>query len=112
MTSLVTIVSNKYENVEKLNIDFFHKTSLLVTSHCLLKDINELLKSFEKVIGVIYSLFKSCIYSVLLLKLEMKMKIAEGKFHEEKLKLQQKHDADVQKVGSVCTFFQKQCIKQ
>ncbi|NWW32563.1 CE112 protein, partial [Panurus biarmicus] len=31
-------------------------------------------------------------------KLEMKMKIAEGKFHEEKLKLQQKHDADVQKI--------------
>uniref|UniRef100_A0A8C3V1Y8 Centrosomal protein 112 n=1 Tax=Catharus ustulatus TaxID=91951 RepID=A0A8C3V1Y8_CATUS len=30
--------------------------------------------------------------------LEMKMKIAEGKFHEEKLKLQQKHDADVQKI--------------
>ncbi|XP_059720073.1 centrosomal protein of 112 kDa isoform X5 [Haemorhous mexicanus] len=32
------------------------------------------------------------------LGLEMKMKIAEGKFHEEKLKLQQKHDADVQKI--------------
>ncbi|XP_014738212.1 PREDICTED: centrosomal protein of 112 kDa isoform X2 [Sturnus vulgaris] len=31
-------------------------------------------------------------------ELEMKMKIAEGKFHEEKLKLQQKHDADVQKI--------------
>lgn len=75
-----------------------------MTSHCLLKDINELLKSCEKVIGVIYSVLKSCIYSVLLLKLEMKMKIAEGKFHEEKLKLQQKHDADVQKVRSVCTF--------
>ncbi|KFQ54348.1 Centrosomal protein of 112 kDa, partial [Nestor notabilis] len=28
----------------------------------------------------------------------IKMKIAEGKFHEEKLKLQQKHDADVQKI--------------
>lgn len=42
----------------------------------------------------------------------MKMKIAEGKFHEEKLKLQQKHDADVQKVRSVCIFFQEQCIKQ
>lgn len=37
--------------------------------------------------------------SILFLKLDMKMKIAEGKFHEEKLKLQQKHDADVQKVG-------------
>lgn len=36
--------------------------------------------------------------SLLLLKLDIKMKIAEGKFHEEKLKLQQKHDADVQKV--------------
>ncbi|NXY64209.1 CE112 protein, partial [Callaeas wilsoni] len=31
-------------------------------------------------------------------ELEMKIKIAEGKFHEEKLKLQQKHDADVQKI--------------
>ncbi|NWY69877.1 CE112 protein, partial [Erithacus rubecula] len=31
-------------------------------------------------------------------ELEIKMKIAEGKFHEEKLKLQQKHDADVQKI--------------
>ncbi|NXR41781.1 CE112 protein, partial [Zosterops hypoxanthus] len=31
-------------------------------------------------------------------ELEMKMKMAEGKFHEEKLKLQQKHDADVQKI--------------
>ncbi|NXJ25407.1 CE112 protein, partial [Dicrurus megarhynchus] len=31
-------------------------------------------------------------------ELERKMKIAEGKFHEEKLKLQQKHDADVQKI--------------
>ncbi|XP_063097760.1 centrosomal protein of 112 kDa isoform X9 [Cavia porcellus] len=28
----------------------------------------------------------------------MKIKIMEGKFHEEKLKLQQKHDADVQKI--------------
>ncbi|NWR32787.1 CE112 protein, partial [Tachuris rubrigastra] len=31
-------------------------------------------------------------------ELEMKMKITEGKFHEEKLKLQQKHHADVQKI--------------
>ncbi|XP_010144555.1 PREDICTED: centrosomal protein of 112 kDa-like, partial [Buceros rhinoceros silvestris] len=31
-------------------------------------------------------------------ELDMKMKIAEGRFHEEKLKLQQKHDADVQKI--------------
>ncbi|XP_027510229.1 centrosomal protein of 112 kDa isoform X4 [Corapipo altera] len=31
-------------------------------------------------------------------ELEMKVKIAEGKFHEEKVKLQQKHDADVQKI--------------
>ncbi|XP_063265535.1 centrosomal protein of 112 kDa isoform X2 [Prinia subflava] len=31
-------------------------------------------------------------------ELEMKMKMVEGKFHEEKLKLQQKHDADVQKI--------------
>ncbi|NXF61597.1 CE112 protein, partial [Ciccaba nigrolineata] len=31
-------------------------------------------------------------------ELDMKMKIAEGRFHEEKLKLQQKHDTDVQKV--------------
>lgn len=42
--------------------------------------------------------------SILVLKLDMKMKIAEGKFHEEKLKLQQKHDADVQKVRSACFF--------
>lgn len=39
------------------------------------------------------------------------MKIAEGKFHEEKLKLQQKHDADVQKVRSAC-FFQWRYVKQ
>lgn len=38
------------------------------------------------------------------------MKIAEGKFHEEKLKLQQKHDADVQKVRT--RLFQWQYIKQ
>ncbi|NWX45544.1 CE112 protein, partial [Steatornis caripensis] len=31
-------------------------------------------------------------------QLDRKMKIAEGKFHEEKLKLQQKHDTDVQKI--------------
>ncbi|NWT11246.1 CE112 protein, partial [Vireo altiloquus] len=31
-------------------------------------------------------------------ELELKMRLAEGKFHEEKLKLQQKHDADVQKI--------------
>ncbi|NWS94608.1 CE112 protein, partial [Mionectes macconnelli] len=31
-------------------------------------------------------------------ELEMKMKITEGKFHEEKLKLQQKHHAEVQKI--------------
>ncbi|XP_064532175.1 centrosomal protein of 112 kDa isoform X4 [Pseudopipra pipra] len=31
-------------------------------------------------------------------ELEMKVKMAEGKFHEEKVKLQQKHDADVQKI--------------
>ncbi|NXW05924.1 CE112 protein, partial [Fregetta grallaria] len=31
-------------------------------------------------------------------ELDIKMKIAEGKFHEEKLKLQQKHDTDVQKI--------------
>uniref|UniRef100_A0A8C6NGQ4 Uncharacterized protein n=1 Tax=Melopsittacus undulatus TaxID=13146 RepID=A0A8C6NGQ4_MELUD len=32
------------------------------------------------------------------LGLDIKMKIAEGKFHEEKLELQQKHDADVKKI--------------
>uniref|UniRef100_U3IT51 Centrosomal protein 112 n=1 Tax=Anas platyrhynchos platyrhynchos TaxID=8840 RepID=U3IT51_ANAPP len=32
------------------------------------------------------------------LGLDVKMKILEGKFHEEKLKLQQKHDTDVQKI--------------
>ncbi|XP_074870801.1 centrosomal protein of 112 kDa isoform X2 [Carettochelys insculpta] len=31
-------------------------------------------------------------------ELEMKIKIMEAKFHEEKLKLQQKHDTDVQKI--------------
>ncbi|XP_008939444.1 PREDICTED: centrosomal protein of 112 kDa, partial [Merops nubicus] len=31
-------------------------------------------------------------------ELEIKMKIAERKFHEERLKLEQKHDADVQKI--------------
>ncbi|KAM9208316.1 centrosomal protein of 112 kDa isoform 1-T1 [Dugong dugon] len=31
-------------------------------------------------------------------ELDMKTKIVEAKFHEEKLKLQQKHDADVQKI--------------
>ncbi|NXI49440.1 CE112 protein, partial [Chloroceryle aenea] len=31
-------------------------------------------------------------------ELAMKLKIAERKFHEEKLRLQQKHDADVQKI--------------
>ena len=31
----------------------------------------------------------------------MKTKLMEAKYHEEKLKLQQKHDADVQKVGCV-----------
>ncbi|XP_006833798.1 PREDICTED: centrosomal protein of 112 kDa [Chrysochloris asiatica] len=31
-------------------------------------------------------------------ELDMKAKIVEAKFHEEKLKLQQKHDADVQKI--------------
>lgn len=31
----------------------------------------------------------------------MKTKMMEAKFYEEKLKLQQKHDADVQKVGYI-----------
>ncbi|XP_051490532.1 centrosomal protein of 112 kDa isoform X1 [Apus apus] len=31
-------------------------------------------------------------------ELQIKMKVAEGKFHEEKLTLQQKHDAEVQKI--------------
>ena len=31
----------------------------------------------------------------------MKTKMMEAKYHEEKLKLQQKHDADVQKVGYI-----------
>ncbi|NXA48586.1 CE112 protein, partial [Nothocercus julius] len=31
-------------------------------------------------------------------ELDMKIKIVEAKFHEEKLKLQQKHDSDVQKI--------------
>uniref|UniRef100_A0A8D0GWG1 Centrosomal protein 112 n=1 Tax=Sphenodon punctatus TaxID=8508 RepID=A0A8D0GWG1_SPHPU len=39
-----------------------------------------------------------CDLFTFLLKLEMKTKIMEAKMHEEKLKLQQKHDADVQKI--------------
>jgi hypothetical protein len=35
----------------------------------------------------------------------MKTKMMVAKFHEEKLKLQQKHDADVQKVSSVLLIF-------
>lgn len=35
----------------------------------------------------------------------MKTKLMEAKYHEEKLKLQQKHDADVQKVGCVRLLF-------
>ncbi|NWI97459.1 CE112 protein, partial [Pitta sordida] len=31
-------------------------------------------------------------------QVEMSLRIAEGKFYEEKLKLQQKHDADIQKI--------------
>ncbi|NXN97463.1 CE112 protein, partial [Rhinopomastus cyanomelas] len=31
-------------------------------------------------------------------EVDMKVKIVEGRFHEEKLKLQQKHDADIQKI--------------
>uniref|UniRef100_A0A8C0BD23 Centrosomal protein 112 n=1 Tax=Buteo japonicus TaxID=224669 RepID=A0A8C0BD23_9AVES len=48
--------------------------------------------------NLFFILIKLYICSILLLKLDMKMKIAEGKFHEEKLKLQQKHDTDVQKI--------------
>lgn len=35
------------------------------------------------------------------LQLEMKAKLMEARHHEEKLKLQQKHDSDVQKVQYV-----------
>ena len=35
----------------------------------------------------------------------LRTKMAEAKFHEEKLRLQQKHDAAVQKVNSFCLFF-------
>lgn len=34
----------------------------------------------------------------------MKTKMIEAKCHEEKLKLQQKHDADVQKVGYITIY--------
>lgn len=34
----------------------------------------------------------------------MKTKMIEAKCHEEKLKLQQKHDADVQKVGYIAIY--------
>lgn len=40
-------------------------------------------------------------FKIFFLKLDMKTKMIEAKCHEEKLKLQQKHDADVQKVGCV-----------
>ena len=33
--------------------------------------------------------------------MDMKTKMMEAKFHEEKLRLQQKHDAAVQKVGEI-----------
>lgn len=40
-------------------------------------------------------------FEIFFLKLDIKTKMIEAKCHEEKLKLQQKHDADVQKVGSL-----------
>ena len=45
------------------------------------------------------------IFKIFSLKLDMKTKLMEAKYHEEKLKLQQKHDADVQKVGCVRLLF-------
>lgn len=47
---------------------------------------------------------KLFIGSIVFLKLDMKMKMMEGKFHEERLQLQQKHDSNVQKVRSVVSF--------
>lgn len=41
------------------------------------------------------------IFAIFPLKLDMRTKMMEAKFYEEKLKLQQKHDADVQKVGYI-----------
>ncbi|XP_077689219.1 centrosomal protein of 112 kDa isoform X3 [Eretmochelys imbricata] len=41
-------------------------------------------------------------------ELEMKTKIMEAKFHEEKLKLQQKHDADVQKLHNAVAEMEKE----
>lgn len=42
----------------------------------------------------------------------MKMKMMEGKFHEERLQLQQKHDSNVQKVRTVFISFQEQYLGQ
>ncbi|NWT39981.1 CE112 protein, partial [Chroicocephalus maculipennis] len=75
--------------------DHHHKKTISLDD----SDLEARLNSWNLgVISVIYSLSKLCMCFILLLKLDMKMKIAEGKFHEEKLKLQQKHDTDVQKI--------------
>uniref|UniRef100_A0A8C6NGZ0 Uncharacterized protein n=1 Tax=Melopsittacus undulatus TaxID=13146 RepID=A0A8C6NGZ0_MELUD len=60
-------------------------------------DLEARLNSWNLGCNLLFILMKLCI-SLLLLKLDIKMKIAEGKFHEEKLELQQKHDADVKKI--------------
>ncbi|XP_025923408.1 centrosomal protein of 112 kDa isoform X6 [Apteryx rowi] len=41
-------------------------------------------------------------------ELDMKIKIVEAKFHEEKLKLQQKHDTDVQKLHNAVAEMEKE----
>lgn len=53
-----------------------------------------------------FILIKLFIGSIVFLKLDLKMKMMEGKFHEERLQLQQKHDSNVQKVRTVFISFQ------
>lgn len=64
------------------------------------------LKVLQRSLILFFILLKLFIGSIVFLKLDMKMKMMEGKFHEERLQLQQKHDSNVQKVRSV-VFFQE-----
>ncbi|NXA10064.1 CE112 protein, partial [Sapayoa aenigma] len=59
-----------------------------------------LLQGNARTISALPDLGQCVCQELQLCRLEMKMTIAEGKFYEEKLKLQQKHDADVQKILS------------
>lgn len=62
------------------------------------------LKVLQRSLILFFILMKLFIGSIVFLKLDMKMKMMEGKFHEERLQLQQKHDSNVQKVRSVVSF--------